>query len=279
MHRTITGGHLTATLLDLARRGYLTLKEEEPDKEGWFSSKEPFFTVHLTGNVEERQVTGWESDLLSFLKTRIDKEGHKMKDIFKYSDSEVSKWFNEWREAVSDFGKEQGWIDQNSYKGLFWNLAIQSILVLASAAGIFFIHPVLAFAVAASIIASILSLVIVRRSPKGEELYQTWKNYQSALTNAKEYSIPDNKLGLHFIYGIAFGLNKTNIEQMFEQNPGAVAAITWMIILPGSNNSPATMASSFSNLASTGTISAGGGVAGGGAVAGSAGGGASAGAG
>ncbi|HBX67543.1 MAG TPA: hypothetical protein DEG32_15805, partial [Balneolaceae bacterium] len=123
------------------------------------------------------------------------------------------------------------------------------------------------------------SLVIVRRTPKGEELYQTWKNYHKALKNAKDYSIPDNHLGLHFIYGIAFGLGKSNIEQMFEQNQAAASLITWMVILPGSNNSPTTIASSFSNLAATGTISAGGGATGGGAVAGTAGGGASAGAG
>lgn len=279
LHRTVYGGQLTATLLDLARRGYLELKEEEPEEEGWLSSSEPFFTVHLTGNSKELNMPEWESNLLNFLESRIKEEGHKMKDIFKYSDSDVSKWYNEWRTSVSDFAKAKGWIDTGSYKGVFWNLGVQAIFVMAAAAGIFLIHPILAFALAAAVIASALSFVIIRRSPKGEELYQTWKNYQNALKNAKDYSIPNNQLGLHFIYGIAFGLSINNIEQMFEQNPSGISAITWMILLPGSTNSPATMASSFSNLASTGTISSGGGVSGGGAVAGSAGGGGSAGAG
>ncbi len=66
---------------------------------------------------------------------------------------------------------------------------------------------------------------------------------------------------------------------MFEYNPDAITTIYWISILPGSSASPADIASSFSNLAATGTISAGGGPAGGGASAGSAGGGASGGAG
>lgn len=278
MHRNVTGGHVTATMLDLARRGYLQLKEEEP-KEGLFSPKESEFSIHLADKEIEPNLVNWESDFLNFLKERIESEGHNIKDIFKYSDSKVSKWFREWQSMVNQFGKDRGWIDDTSYLGMYWNLGIQSVLMLCGAVGIFLIHPVVGLSIIWCIIACLLSLVIVRRTPKGEELYQTWKNYHKALKNAKDYSIPDNHLGLHFIYGIAFGLGKSNIEQMFEQNQAAASLITWMVILPGSNNSPTTIASSFSNLAATGTISAGGGATGGGAVAGTAGGGASAGAG
>jgi uncharacterized membrane protein len=277
--RSVTGGHLTATLLDLARRGYLNIKETKPKDEGWFSSDDPVFNIHLTEKEKDSQLLSWESDLLNFLKNRIESESHKMTDIFKYSEREVSKWFQEWKKDVDAYGKERGWIDQESYTGAYWNMGVQILLIIVSAVGIFMIHPVMGFALIATVLACLFSMLIIRRSPKGEELYQTWKNYHSALKNAKEYSIPDNRLSLHFIYGIAFGLGKDNIERMFEQNPDAAGAITWLIILPGSKHSPANMATSFSNLAATGTISAGGGGTGAGATAGSAGGGASAGAG
>lgn len=286
MNQTIIGAHVTATLLDLARRGYFKIEEKEADEEetSWFSTLEQksIYRVQLLDKDPKSysSISEWEHDLFSFVTKRIKEEGNKMEDIFKFSDSEVAKWFYAWKQEVSANCKEQDWIDKNSYIGVFWNLGLQSALLLTGLALIFILHPIMAVAMGVSFLAAVLSLAIIRRTPKGEELYKTWNNYRNALKNAKEYSIPDDKLGLHFIYGIALGLSKQDFEQLFEQNPDAMLMITWIAILPGSTSSPAAMASSFSNLAATGTISAGGGtVAGGGASASAAGGGASGGAG
>lgn len=280
MNRTITGALVTATLLDLARQRYFTIKEEEPQDEKWYSSEESGFSIHPEGKEPDDSLNDWELDLLSFVKKRVVNEGHSMKDVFKFTDSDVSTWFYAWKKKVSEYSKKQGWIDTESYTGAYWNAGIQIFLLLAATTGIFIIHPILAVAAAIAFFSSISSLAIIRRTPKGEELYQRWKNYQSALKNAKEYSISNDKLGLHFIYGIALGLGEQHFEQMFKQNPEAMTLIYWIVILPGNANSPANIASSFSKLAATGTISSGGGgVTGGGASAGVAGGGASGGAG
>lgn len=286
MNQTVIGAHVTATLLDLARRGYFKIEENEADEEesSWLSSQEQksSYSVQLLDKdpQSDSSISDWEHDLFSFVTKRIKEEGNKMEDIFKFSETEVSKWFYAWKQKVSTYCKDQGWIDKNSYTGVFWNLGLQSVLLLIGLVLIFLLHPVMAVALGITFTGAVLSLAIIRRTPKGEEVHKTWKNYWNALKNAKDYSIPDDKLGLQFIYGIAFGLSKQNFEQMFEQNPDAVLMITWIAILPGSTNSPAAMASSFSNLAATGTISAGGGtVAGGGASASVAGGGASGGAG
>lgn len=279
MHRNISGNHVTATLLDLARQGYLTIKEKEPEEEKWYSSKKSGFEVYTTDKMPEANMAEWEKGLLEFVTNRVAKEGHAIEDIFKFSDSEVSKWFSTWKKSVEEYCMSKGWIDRSSYKGVFWNLGVQIFLFLAATACLFMIHPILTIAMGVTFFASVFSLAIIRRTPTGEELYQSWKNYHSALKNAEDYSIPDNHLGQHFIYGIAFGLGEQNIKKMFEHNPDAVSTIYWISILPGSSSSPADMASSFSNLAATGTISAGGGATGGGASAGSAGGGASGGAG
>lgn len=286
MNQTVIGAHVTATLLDLARRGYFKIVEKEADEKesSWLSTQEQKSSYDVQFLDKDPQsdstISEWEHDLFSFVVKRIKEEGNKMEDIFKFSDTEVSKWFYSWKKKVSTYCKGQEWIDRNSYTGVFWNLGLQSVLLLIGLALIFILHPIMAVAMGVSFLAAVLSLAIIRRTPKGEEVYKTWKNYRTALKNAKEYTIPDDKLGLHFIYGIALGLSKQNFEQMFEQNPDAVLMITWIAILPGSTKSPASMASSFSNLAATGTISAGGGtVAGGGASASAAGGGASGGAG
>ncbi|MDR9418042.1 DUF2207 family protein [Gracilimonas sp.] len=282
MNRTVTYSFITATLLDLARRKYFKVEEKEPDpdEKSWLSSNDDsHFTVHRTDKPAEQDMTEYELSLLNYVEKRITEKGHKFEDIFKFSESDASKWFYSWKKKLKSYCKSKEWVDPTSYKGLWWNIGIQSILLTASIFGIFLIHPLMGFTVLVVLFGWLLSFAIVRRTPKGEELYQRWKNYLKALKSAKEHSISQDKLGLHFIYGIAFGLNQDQIESLFEQNPGAVSAIYWIVLLPNSTSSPADMANSLSNLAATGSTSAGGGSFGGGASAGVAGGGASGGAG
>ncbi|MDZ7805612.1 MAG: DUF2207 domain-containing protein [Gracilimonas sp.] len=278
-NRTVTHGLIMATLLDLARQGYLSLKENEADDDGWLASKESYFTLHPTESTPVGTLTEYEQNLLNFVLSRINEEGNKLEDIFKFSDSDVSKWFYKWKDELKDHCEAREWIDPESYKGMYWNLGLQTLLLAASTVGLFLIHPLMSIAMGVSFVMLILSLVIVRRTPKGEELYRRWKNYIKALQNAKEHSISEDLLGLHFIYSIAFGVGKQHIETMFEQNPQAATTLYWIVILPGSGSSPANVATSFSNLAATATSSASGGSFGGGATAGTAGGGASGGAG
>tara|TARA_R100000908_G_scaffold65344_1_gene54560 strand:- start:1073 stop:2836 length:1764 start_codon:yes stop_codon:yes gene_type:complete len=279
MNRTVSHNLIMATLLDLARRGYFTIKENEPEEEGWMSSDDPYFSVHPEEKSPERNLTDYELNLLNFVNERISEEGNKMEEIFAFGKSDVTKWFYAWKEKLTDHCKDQKWIDPESYTGAYWNAGIQSILLLASVSAIFLLHPLMFLAMGISFVGLILSFVIIRRTPKGEELYRRWSSYRKALQNAKDHSISEEVLGMHFIYAIAFGLGKQPVESMFEQHPGAVTSIYWIAILPGMSSSPANIASSFSTLAATATSSASGGGFSGGASAGAAGGGASGGAG
>lgn len=278
-NRTVTPGLIIATLLDLARRGYFTIKENEPEDEGWFASDDSYYTIHRSEIKAEDKLSDFEHILLSFVSNRIDTESEKMDEIFKFSDSKVSKWFSEWKSELKAHCKSKEWIDSESYKGMYANLAIQVVLLIAGTAGIFLLHPLMFIVMGISFFGLFLSFAIIRRTPKGEETYQRWNNYKNALQNAKEHTIPENHLGMHFIYSVAFGIRKKPIEALFEENPGAINSIHWIVILPGMQSSPSNIANSFSNLAAIGTATASGGSFGGGASAGSAGGGASGGAG
>jgi len=280
LNRTITSGHMVATLLDLARMGYFELKENKADEDGFFASKNNYFTVHkkstelITDDLET-----YESSLLEFVNNRIRSEGNKFEDVFDFQETEVSKWFQSWKKELKTYCDSKEWVDKESYKGMYWNLGVQFVIEALAFAGIFFIHPIMALSLVLTSILMVLSLVIIRRTPKGEETYRRWKAYRNALKNAKEHSIRDEHLGKHFIYSIALGISKQHIEPLFEQHPGAATTLYWIVILPGSGSSPADIAGSFSNLAATATTSASGGSFSGGASAGSAGGGASGGAG
>lgn len=280
MNRTVTTGHMIATLLDLARMGYFELKENEADKEGFFSSKENYYSVHpKTLEPGENELTEYELSLLNFVNSRISSDGEKFDEIFDFQKSEVAKWFYSWKKKLKEYSDSKEWIDKESYKGMYWNFGVQFLIEGAAIAGIFLIHPMMAIALAITFIMMVSSLAIIRRTPKGEETYKRWKAYQKALKNAKEHTISEEHLGRHFIFSIALGLGKQQIEPIFEQHPGAAATLYWIVILPGTTSSPADIAGSFSNLAATATTTASGGSFSGGATAGSAGGGASGGAG
>lgn len=280
MNRTVTTGHMIATLLDLARMGYFELKENEPEEEGFFSSNENYYTVHTKDSKpRENELSEFELSLLNFVNTRISSEGNKFDEIFNFQKSEASKWFYAWRKKLKEYCESKEWIDKKSYKGMYWNLGVQFVIEGVALAGIFFIHPLMAMALAGTFIMMVLSLTIIRKTPRGEETYKRWKAYQNALKNAKEHTISEEHLGRHFIFSIALGLGKQQIEPIFEQHPGAATSLYWIVILPGTTSSPAEIAGSFSNLAATATTSASGGSFSGGASAGSAGGGASGGAG
>lgn len=280
MNRTVTTGHIIATLLDLARMGFFELKENEPEEKGMFSSTENYFTIHPKAlKPRENELTEYERSLLNFVNERISSEGTKFNEIFDFQKSQVTKWFYAWKKQLKEYCDSKEWIDKESYKGLYWNLGAQFVIGGLAIAGIFFIHPLMAIALAVTFIMMVLSLTIIRKTPKGEETYKRWKTYQNALKNAKEHTISEKHLGKHFIYSIAFGMGKHQIEQIFEQHADVAATLYWIVILPGTTSSPVDIASSFSNLAATATMSASGGSFSSAASAGSAGGGASGGAG
>lgn len=279
LNRTISYNSITATMLDLARRGYFILKENKPEDEGWFSSKDSYYTIHRTEKSPDTKLEDFERNIFNFINSRISEHGHKLEDILDFGKSEVSKWFYSWKDDLKSYCEAKEWIDRGSYTGAYWNGGIQILLLIASAVAIFLVHPLMFMGMGVSFVGLILSFTIIRRTPKGEELYKRWNNYRKALQSAKDHSISENLLGLHFIYAITFGLGKQPVEAMFEQHPQAISSIYWIVILPGMNSSPANIASSFNNLAATATSSASEGSFGGGASAGAAGGGASGGAG
>jgi len=84
----------------------------------------------------------------------------------------------------------------------------------------------------------------------------------------------------HYVYAIALSLSGSRIENLVKQSDGSDAVIfTWIVLMAGSDHTPASVAMTVSTLAASGTSTfsaASGGV---GATAGTAGGGASGGAG
>ena len=272
--RNITSNLLMATVLDRARAGYFNIREEPPE-EGFLADDKPTFSIERTDKQPDNDLLRWERQVISFVEKRISNGQKKLHEIFEGTNSEVSSWFAKWKENLKEYAFDQHWIDEQSYTGCYWNIALQSLLVIASIPALIYAGPIALIALLLTVFALIFSFVIIRRTPEGEEVYHEWSNYKEGLENAREHSISSDKLDKHFIYGLAFGLGEQELENIIATNTDVVPVIAW-ITFSSNTGSAASIASSFSTLGATGTASFPGTAGGAGASASAAGGGASA---
>ncbi len=280
-HGMLSGQHLLASLFDLARRGWFTIHEEPPEeKSSWFSDSSTKFRIQRTDQTSEDNLPDWEIMIITFAEKRIAENKDTLDKLFDTSKTEVYKWYGNWKKEIKSVYDTQNWVDKISYKGMVINLIIQLLLVLAA---IYMLIMGTNFAILGIIITSLMlvfSVFIVRRTKAGEEKYQRWKAYMNGLKQADRRTLRMELLDLHFIYATALGLSENQIKNMFEHTSGeSHFVIPWIVLTAGSSQTPATVASSLSTLAASGTTSFGGTSGGTGASAGSAGGGASGGAG
>jgi uncharacterized membrane protein len=278
---TTTGNHLTATLFDLARRGWFKIHEE--NKEGGFlTSSSSVFRVSKTDREPEEisRLPEWEQMLIRFVNGRIGMGYDTFDKLFSGSSSEVSKWYSNWTKKVKEEFESRNWIDAESKKGVILNVVFQIILMILS---LIMLILGTVFAIAALIATTLMvvaSFAIQRRTREGQETFRRWLAYRNGLRNADKRTINMEMLGMHFIYATALGLSQSRINTLIEKSPeNATSIFPWIILMPGSNTSPAAVAKSISALSASGTTSFSGSVSGGGASMGSAGGGASSGAG
>lgn len=281
--RSINSTHLMATLLDLARRGQFIIKEEKTE-EGWFGSEKKRFRIEKKETTSPDELTDWESNLSSFVSEQIAGGNNYIDELFSDSSYSSSKWFSNWKKQLNDYCQAKNWYDEESYKGAYSNAGVQFFLLILAILATYWAGPLGIASLAITFVLLVGSVAIIRRTAEGEQTYKRWKNYKEGLKNAKAHSIGNDILDKHIIYAVAFGLSKSQIKTIIEENDPSSSAFVWLMIYPSGARSSADIANSFSTLSATGTTSFPGsssaGTAGGsGASAGAAGGGAAGGAG
>lgn len=277
-HNYASYNHLTATILDLARRGWFKLEETKKGEDTWYSSSETDFKIVRTDRNPDGDLYDWEKELISYLEEQIEKGRDSFKEIFSSSKSGITTFYQKWNGLVAKSIQRLNWKDSESYKGVIFNAVIQLILLIPLI-WILMMSGALQVIIALIIVGlmSVSSFAMIRRTPEGEEAYIRWKNYKDGLTNANQHTLRMEMLDRHFIYATAFQLSESQINKLIKPHEDQfVQYFPWLFLMAGSSSTPA---SSFSTLASSGSSSFGGSVSGGGASMGSAGGGASGGAG
>lgn len=272
--------HLTATLFDLARRGWFTLEEENPEKKWYQATSQTEFVIAPSEQPPEESLSNWERMVVDYVNSRLQLGKTTLSEVFGGSDSSTMKWFPKWSKEVASAFEELKWKDEESNKGVFLNIILQILIAIPAIILMVSGGMIGVAALILSVILLISSVALIRRTKEGEEAYMRWTSYRDGLKKADERILLKDRLDRHFVYAIAFGLKEKQLIKLIDRGSrhGDETLFPWLIILSGSGSTPVTAAQNLIKHSALYT-STGGAASGGGASVGSAGGGASGGAG
>ncbi len=292
MRRDVGPPAIAATLIDLARRGFLKIEESEKEKSGWLGVKKFLdYRIELTG----KSLSGaaeYERDLVEFaIGAAGDGRGVWMSDFKKTaakSRTRFFKWFGRWRNKVKAVGKAQGFYEPYAVSALVANLACGlAILGFGVFCSVATRSPAGVPAIVAGGLQALLTAALNRRSPEGQDLYRGWRDFKTHLKSISRglgpVSIQSENWGRYLVASIVLGLHRDLTKKMdLAQDPGLGHAMAWYV--PHSSHSGqglgdfgggiSSMVNSVGSVVSSAAGVGGGASAGGGAGSGGGGGGA-----
>ncbi len=267
---------LGITIFDLARQGYFRIVEKKGDKK-FLSTESPEYHLEKTGKKPSDSLSDWELSLLEMALKRINDGVTRMDEVLDWSEKPLRSWWKEWRKQFRKALKDQQWFDPTAQKALYFHLFAQLPLLLGMIAVTFLAGGIGAAGIVLVTLMMMLSLTIPKRSQYGTDLHAEWTSYRKALKKGPNSSFDQKDIGRHFVYAIALGLTKKQLEKRLADVTEDSPIFLWVVPLSGIHGA-ADIASGLSTLASSGTSSFSGVSGVGGATAGSAGGGAGGGA-
>lgn len=235
---------ISATLLDLVRRGYLVIEEDTHN--GFNDITKGILNKKLVVNKSPNNLKAYEKFLISWFLESSKKPNQidmkNLKDMLNNSDKHKEK-FNEWERLVKQEAEKTNFYDDNSKLSKFskfsikwakWFLIISVIILVLAILGAsteFIIELPEAFYMACAIlvfvhmILAILSIIIYDlRLPKeylnelGKENIRKWNGFIKFL---KEYTLINERKTEevviweeYLVYGVAFGVAKETIHNM-----------------------------------------------------------------
>jgi uncharacterized membrane protein len=282
--RRISVGALIGTMLDLARRGFVKLREEQVEKKKIFGGTKmeseyhwDLDRTHL--NKHAGELTNYESDILGFIFDEL-AEGHDTisLDTMKKKRSEFVGFFRKWTKQVKAEAEKHEWFDRHSVRGFYYSLAIGIVMMLiAIPAAIYLGLWGVALIIAGGAVL-VLSFSIPHRTAEGETKARQWKAVRRYLKKY-EFRTADRsdlltRISDYLVYGVVLGLSPGIYEELAAYMPEGKqsAYVPWYVYAGGGRGgfSPAAFGQAFSSMVATATSSmstaagTGGGASGGG---------------
>ena len=287
----VPGSAITATIFDLARRGYLTVEQITQPEKKWWGTRKPEFALKLIYQQKaDDTLLDFEKNLLDFIFEELGDGGPVVAfSVFKKKTTMVRGWFRQWSKVVKEHVKDQPMIEKKSGRATTYSLLCSLAVVTAGVLVVIYLGTGGILAIISGAIFFFLSFTIIRYLPEEKlrrrklaALYKYLKKYYF-LNETKETVWP-GKADNFLIYGLALGISNQVVEKMMKSLnvDQQTRTFPWYRYQPGHFTSPSDFASALTSMVSiaSSTMSSssgsGGGASGGG---GGGGGGASGGAG
>lgn len=246
MSRQIYPQALVATLLDLARRGYLTLSStEEPQR---FGKPKVVTSVAMVKSVSYADgLEDFELELLRHVETCAPDGPVRLPDLFPRNKSATTKWYMAWTKLAKANAEARGYMDPTSLRGVAISAILCAALLVASVFAAVYLGPMGVLAVVISAIFLIASFFIHRRSETGELMYRLWWAYRNGLKSGNKADLADATVGRHLVYAVAFGFTGKKLESMLEQMDLDPNVDQWLSI-SGFMHNPSIFSSQISGM-------------------------------
>ncbi len=293
--RQVSGAALVGTMLDLAQRGFLELREQrEQVKRFWGGMKdETKYYWDLKRDHWDQHapdMLDYENELLAFIFSDLAQGADSISmDEIKKKRSAFMKFFRKWKKSVEEVGKKKEWFDTTSIRGMYLSLAVAGPMLGLTILGMFLIGPWALILAGATIAIIILSFFIPHRTAEGETKARHWKAVQKYLKKY-EFRTADrtavlSQISAYLIYGVVLGFSTKFYKELATYIPETAhrTYVPWYVYAGHGTGdfSPAAFGEAFSSMVATTTSAmssaagtGGGASAGGGGGAGSGGGGA-----
>ncbi len=206
----------TATLFDLATRGYLTIKEEKIEQKTLLGSKikdKTYFELNKDYRQDNR-LRNWEKSVLEIVFDRADNAGRpgslisldELIHYLKKHPAEYQTWFRQWQKEIQQEGRDLGFLEPGSRRLSMTFLIIS--LVVAS----------LTFSPVMFILTLILAPKLKRRRRDWARENELWKALDRFLDHFSEFKeIPAEAYRLwekYLVFGILFGNAKKLVKML-----------------------------------------------------------------
>ncbi|MFH1311834.1 MAG: DUF2207 domain-containing protein [Candidatus Eisenbacteria bacterium] len=265
--RQVTGAALIGTMLNLARRGFLALREEQVEKRSIWggTKKKPEYHWDLNRTYRDQHssdLLDHETALIEFIFGDLAEGADSISiDAIKKKRSRFIKFFRDWKKGVEESGKKKEWFDTGSIRGMYYSLAVAGALLALGAASVFVIGLWALVLAGAGIIVLILSFFIPHRTPEGETKARHWKAVKKYL-KTYEFGSADRQdllaqISDYLVYGVVLGLSTRFYEKMAAGIPEGEhgAYFPWYVCHGRSAGSfsPASFGAAFSSMVATTT--------------------------
>jgi uncharacterized membrane protein len=278
-NKQVYGSAMTATIFDLARRGYLSIDQTSlPEKKWWGTRPAHFALVKTSPKQSGKPLLDYESNLLEFIFDDLGQGNARMdfKTLSK-NRSKMQSWFRKWKDLVKAHVDDVPYYEKSSKRGTLYSVILSLLVIAGGILILLFLGTPGILAIVCGSILFGLSFTVLKytrdiklRRLKLSALKKYLKKYyflQDSGQNQWRQNIDS-----YLIYGMALGLGKRDIEKIIGTVPEnqQQAYFPWYHYPAGAYASPAEFATAVSTMVSvaSSTVSsstgAGGGASGGG---------------